>query len=88
MRTKTDSPAKTNVWLEALGWYGTAAVVGAYALVSFNALDNTSVLFQVLNLTGSIGLIAISWHKRASQPAVLNVIWASIALVALIRLAL
>jgi hypothetical protein len=71
---------------EVAGWYGAAAIVLAYALVSFGVLSSEGVPFQVLNLTGAVGLVVISLAKKARQPAYLNMFWAVIALVALARI--
>jgi len=73
-------------FLEIFGWYGTVAIVGAYALVSFSIIQSNSALYQLLNLTGAIGIVAISLAKKAYQPATLNIIWAVIAAIALIKL--
>ncbi len=73
---------------EIAGWYGAAAIVLAYALVTFGALDNQGVPYQLLNLTGAAGIVALSLTKGALQPAVLNVIWFLVALVALARIVL
>lgn len=69
---------------EILGWYGTVAILGAYALVSFGVTDADTLLYQVLNLTGALGIVVISFAKGATQPGVLNVIWSVIAVVAII----
>ena len=66
--------------LEAIGWYGTGAIVLAYALVSFSVIPSTDFWFQFLNSTGALGIIVISLSKKAYQPAVLNIIWILIAL--------
>ncbi len=71
---------------EILGWYGVIAVVGAYALLSLNILSSTSLLFQGLNLTGAIGIVIDALDDKNTQPAVLNIIWAIIALVAIIKI--
>lgn len=68
-----------------LGWYGVVAIVGAYALVSDNIMSPTSVTYQLLNLTGAIGIIVESVAKRDKQPAVLNIFWALIALAGIIK---
>lgn len=72
--------------LETFGWYGTVATLAAYALISFGVLPSDSFWFQVLNLTGALGLTTISFYKKTYQPAVLDLIWAGIALVALIKI--
>jgi len=70
---------------EVIGWYGMAAILSAYLLVSFEYLSASGIFYQVLNFTGAGGVAYISFKKNAKQPAVLNVIWAIIALVAIIR---
>ncbi|HET8581186.1 MAG TPA: hypothetical protein VFL98_01820 [Candidatus Paceibacterota bacterium] len=69
--------------IEALGWYGVAATIVAYALVSFALLAPTSLLYQALNLTGALGVTIETWYKRDYQPFWLNLIWALIALIAI-----
>ncbi len=71
---------------ESIGWYGTVAIVLAFALVSFEVLSPTSLLYQILNGTGALGIVYISFKKKAYQPGVLNSIWAVIAGVAIVRL--
>ncbi|WP_415719782.1 CBU_0592 family membrane protein [Maridesulfovibrio sp.] len=71
--------------VETLGWYGTIAIILAYILVSFGMLDSKEPAYQILNLSGAVGIISISLHKKAYQPAVLNIIWAAIALVAIVK---
>lgn len=71
---------------ETIGWYGAVAIVGAFAMVSFEVLAPTSLLYQILNGTGALGIVYIAFKKKAYQPGVLNVIWAVIAGIAIIRL--
>lgn len=73
----------TQNFIEWFGWYGMAAIVLSYALVSFSLLEATSIWYQLLNVTGALGIVVISYRKRAYQPAVLNVIWVLIALAAI-----
>ena len=74
--------------VEVGGWYGAAAVLLAYALVSFDIISPQGWIYQLLNFTGAVGVLIISYMKRAKQPALLNFVWAVIALVALIQLTL
>ncbi len=69
-----------------LGWYGAFAVLTAYLLVNFQILQPTSMIYLLLNLTGAIGILVISYVDRAYQPAVLNLIWALIALINIARI--
>jgi hypothetical protein len=62
------------------------AILGAYFLISFKILESTSLIFQFLNITGAIGIVTVSLYKKAYQPGVLNIIWAIIALLAILRI--
>ena len=69
---------------EMIGWYGVLAILLAYALVSFNVIVSNDIIYQLLNFTGALGIVVISLIKKAYQPATLNIIWAIIALIALL----
>jgi hypothetical protein len=69
---------------ELFGWYGTIAIVGAYACLSFGLITSDSLFFQILNGTGAVGIAYISFKKKAYQPAVLNIIWTIIAVVGIV----
>jgi len=72
-------------WIvNALGWYGTVAILAAYALSSFDLLEK-GIPYQLLNLTGAAGVGLVCWVKRAWQPLGLEVAWALVAAVALVR---
>jgi len=74
--------------IEFYGWYGTVAIIGAYFLVSFSLLSAESLSYQLLNLTGALGISVVSYHKKVFQPAVLNLIWFLIALLAILKIIL
>ncbi len=71
---------------EIAGWYGAAAILAAYALVSFAVIEGSGLWFQLLNLTGALGIIAISTYKKVKQSIVLNIFWSLVAIVALVRI--
>jgi len=73
---------------EILGWYGTVAIVSAYALLSFGILTPNDLMYQILNGTGALGIVFISLKKKTYQPGVLNIIWAIIAGIAIIKIIL
>ncbi len=77
-----------NKFIEVFGWYGVAALIGAYALVSFGVVTSDSLLFQILNITGAVGIVVDALAQKNWQPAVLNIVWAVIGLVALIKILL
>ena len=71
---------------QAVGWYGAMAVLAAYVCVTFGIVSPQGSIYQFLNLTGSLAIIYISYLKTVYQSVFLNVVWAAIAAVALIRL--
>jgi hypothetical protein len=75
-----------NKIVETLGWYGVVAVLTAYALLSYNLIISDSFYYQFLNFTGASMIALISFYKKNLQPAVLNVIWMLVAIVALAQL--
>ena len=74
--------------VEVIGWYGMAAILLAYALNSFKIIDSSHLAYQLLNLTGAIGVVVVSYVKGVMQPAVLNMVWAIIAVIAIIQISL
>lgn len=85
---KSDIPttAKPNKLISALGWYGVLAILTAYALVSFDVITTKGYAYQILNLSGAIGIVIETVYKKDKQPAVLNAVWATVALIAIIQL--
>ena len=72
--------------IEVFGWYGTCAIFLAYVLVSFSLISSLSIWYQLLNLTGALGILIISFYKKTYQPGVLNIVWFVIALIAIINI--
>lgn len=77
---------KQGRFAEICGWYGMLALIIAYFLVSFGWLDGQGFIFQVINLTGGIGLLIVATSKGVVQSVILNFFWAIIGLVAIVRL--
>lgn len=73
---------------DLLGWYGAGAILIAYALTQFEILEVEDLAYQILNVTGALGIVYTSFKKRAYQPAVLNLVWTLIGCVAIIRILL
>lgn len=74
--------------VQFFGWAGAALILGAYFLVSFEIMRPDSISWQVINLTGAMGLIAASFSKRDWQPVALNIIFALVAIVSILNLLL
>ncbi len=75
-----------NKLISAGGWYGVIIIIGAYMLVSFSLMSPTGLLYQILNLTGAIGITIETYSKKDYQPFWLNLAWSLIALVAIITI--
>lgn len=73
-------------YYEIIGWYGFVGLLFAYALVSLGFVNGNNVYYQLLNFTGAVGIAWVCLHKKTYQPAALNVIWAVIALITLIKI--
>jgi len=74
------------LFAEIAGWYGTLAILTAYALVSFHVISGDDLLFQLLNATGALGIIVIALYKKLVQSIVLNVVWVIVAVIAIINI--
>ncbi|MEK7620240.1 MAG: hypothetical protein AAB413_03310 [Patescibacteria group bacterium] len=70
---------------EFAGWVGVLSILLAYALLSFDILESTSVGYHVLNLVGGAGIVIDALADKNYQPAVLNLIWCAIAVYAIVR---
>lgn len=66
-------------YTELLGWYGVVVILLAYGLVSFSVIQPTSLVYQILNGTGALGIVIDSIPEKNYQPMILNIIWAIIA---------
>jgi hypothetical protein len=70
-------------WFNAVGWLGAAALLVAYAMVSSRRLEGHSLVFQLLNVGGSILLAANTVFYGAYPCTFVNLIWAAIAVIAI-----
>ncbi|MCZ2442942.1 MAG: hypothetical protein LC101_04095 [Flavobacteriales bacterium] len=75
-----------SLFMEIIGWGGSAMVVLAYTMIGLRKWDATNLAYQLLNLVGSIMLIVYTVYKDALPPATVNTIWAVIALISIIQL--
>ncbi len=69
-----------------IGWVAAGLILAAYFLLTAGRIAAQSAIYQWLNVAGAIGMIVNSGWNRAIPSAALNVVWAGIGLVALIRL--
>jgi hypothetical protein len=71
------------LWFDAVGWAGAAFLLVAYAMISAKKLDADSTAYQLLNIIGSLFLVANTIFYRAYPSSFVNVIWAGIAVVSI-----
>jgi hypothetical protein len=72
-----------HLWFDAVGWLGAAALLVAYAMVSSRRLEGHSVVFQFLNVGGSLLLAANTIFYGSYPSTFVNLIWAAIAVFAI-----
>jgi len=74
-----------NVFINVLGWIGGILVLIAYWLVSTGRVRGNSLLFQSLNICGSVCLIINSAYFGAFPSVGVNVFWIIIAFYSLFK---
>lgn len=75
-----------NNYLQFIGWLGMVIILLAYFLMTFSFIGAQSVIYQVMNVIGSVGIIVVTWKRKDYQPMMLNIIWSLIAIIALVKL--
>jgi hypothetical protein len=68
-----------HIWFDAIGWIGAALLLVAYAMVSSKKLEVDTTAYQLLNIIGSVLLVANTIFYRAYPSSFVNLIWAAIA---------
>jgi hypothetical protein len=71
--------------IDTLGWIGAITVLLAYALVSLGKLTGDAIPYQLLNLTGAGLLLLNSFYYGALPSVGVNVVWISIAVLAIVK---
>lgn len=72
--------------IEIVGWAGAIAVLAAYALLSMGRLHGRSLVYQLTNIGGALGM-TINGLAHAALPSVFtNVVWMLVGLITLVRL--
>jgi hypothetical protein len=77
---------KPSRFTEISGWYGMLSLIVAYGLASFGVIEGEGLVYQILNLTGGIGLIVVAASKGVVQSVLLNIFWILIGVVTISRI--
>ena len=72
-----------HIWFDAIGWAGAGFLLVAYGMISAKKLDADSTAYQLLNIIGSLFLVANTIFYRAYPSSFVNVIWAVIAILSI-----
>ena len=68
-----------HIWFDAIGWIGATLLLMAYAMISSKKLEPDSTAYQLLNVIGSVLLVAHTIFYRAYPSSFVNLVWAGIA---------
>lgn len=88
MKKTTKQTRNSHPLFDYLGWTGVFLLLLSYILLSSEIILGASYIYQLMALAGSLCIALEAWHKKDRQPAVLNFIFAVIAVLAIGRLAL
>jgi len=72
--------------VNVIGWVGSFCVLTAYGLLSIHRLSSRSVIYQTLNVAGSIFLVINTYFFHAYPSTFVNIVWLIIAIFALINI--
>ncbi len=81
---KREADQRILAWV---GWVGIASVLLGYVLNSFSLVATNNPAYFSLNLVGAIALIVEAHLHKDLPPLILNIIWAGIAAIGLVRFA-
>jgi len=76
---------KPDFLINVAGWSGALLLLLAYILVSNKKLAGDSLLYQLLNLVGSVLLLLNAYHFRALPSVGVNSVWIGIAFFTIIK---
>lgn len=70
---------------ELIGWIGTLLIVLAYALLSFDKIEEDDRRYMLLNLFGAIGVGFNVFTQQAWPAVALQIVWGCVAIISLIK---
>ena len=69
--------------IEIVGWIGAIMFLASYAMVSSGVLSANTLIYQFMNLIGSIIAIIISVKHDVKQNILVNAVWSTVAIVSI-----
>lgn len=76
---------KHSILTQTIGWTGTVVLMTVYALNSFGIISSTGFLYPFANLLAAVFLGIRVFADRNYSNLILEIVFGSIALIALIR---
>lgn len=73
--------------IEGIGWAAALLILGSYILVSTGRLSGQSRAYQWMNIIGASAFVINSGWHGAIPSTTLNVVWATVGLATLWRIA-
>ena len=73
------------IFAQIVGWIGAFLVVLAYFLVSYKKVQGDSMVYQLMNLVGAIGVGINTSYQEAWPSFAIQIVWGIIAIVALVK---
>ncbi len=74
------------ILFQVVGWIGAAMVVLAYFLITYKKVDGRSVVYQVLNLLGCVGVGINAFHQAAWPSFGIQIVWGIVATLGLMSI--
>ncbi len=68
------------------GWIGMILILGAYFLVSYNFVEGEGIIYQLINLIGAGGLFYNAYFSKSKPLMALQLSWAIIAIIAIVKI--
>ena len=69
--------------IEIIGWIGAIMLLVSYAMASFGILSVDMLIYQLMNLTGSIIAMIISAKHNVKQTILVNAVWSVVAIISI-----
>lgn len=74
------------LFVDIVGWIGTACIILAYILVSHKKVTGDSKFYQLLNLIGACGVGIYVFYQGAWSSVVLQIVWGVVAVIGLLKM--
>lgn len=75
-----------NRLIELLGWFGVFSILAAYIGLTLEEFSSDSLVYQFLNLFGSVAILVDAWKDKNYQPVALNLVWGVVAIIGLVSI--